>query len=66
VVGATDARGEEVKDRTVHPCDLIGSIYKLIGIDPLVSLPNPQGLEARVMPTAAEGVPMSGLLNEII
>jgi hypothetical protein len=38
----------------------------LIGIDLLVSLPNPQGLEARVMPTAAEGVPMSGLLNEII
>jgi hypothetical protein len=66
VVGATDARGEEVKERTVHPCDLIGSIYKLLRIDPLAKLPNPQGLDARVMPTAAEGVPMSGLLNEII
>jgi hypothetical protein len=65
VVGATDARGEEVKDRTVHPCDLIGSIYKQMGIDPFARLPNPQGLDARVMPTALEGIPMSGLLNEI-
>jgi hypothetical protein len=29
VVGASDARGETVKDRPVYPCDLIGSIYKL-------------------------------------
>jgi uncharacterized protein (DUF1501 family) len=66
VVGTTDARGETVKDRPVYPCDLIGSIYKLIGIDPASSLPNPQGLEARVMPMPAEGVPSAGLLKEII
>ena len=34
VVGASDAKGEEVKDRPVYPCDLIGSMYELLGIDP--------------------------------
>jgi hypothetical protein len=66
VVGATDAKGEEVKDRPVYPCDLIGGMYQLLGIDPGASLPNPQGMDARVMPTAAEGVPTGGVLNEII
>jgi len=66
VVGATDAKGEQVKDRPVYPSDLIGSIYQLLGIDPGASLPNPQGLDARVMPTPADGVPSAGLLKEII
>jgi hypothetical protein len=66
VVGATDAKGEEVRDRPVYPRDLIGSIYQLLGIDTDATLPNPQGLDAHVMPTAAEGVPTGGLLNEII
>jgi hypothetical protein len=66
VVGATDAKGEEVKDRPVYPGDLIGSIYKLLGIDPAASLPNPQGLDAHVMPTPGEDVPTRGLLKEII
>jgi hypothetical protein len=65
VVGATDARGEEVKMRPVYPRDLIGSIYGQLGIDPNARLPHPQGLDAFVMPTAAEGVPTSGLLKEI-
>jgi len=65
VVGATDTKGESVTNRPVYPSDLIGTIYKLLGIDPGASLPNPQGLEARVMPTVAEGVPAAGLLNEI-
>jgi hypothetical protein len=41
-------------------------IYQLLGIDPGASLPNPQGLDARVMPTPADGVPSAGLLKEII
>jgi hypothetical protein len=65
VVGATDARGEEVKTRPVYPRDLIGSIYGQLGIDPNARLPHPQGLDAFVMPTAAEGVPTNGLLKEI-
>ena len=50
VVGASDAKGEEVKDRPVYPGDLIGSMYELLGIDPASTLPHPQGLQIRVTP----------------
>ena len=43
VVGASDAKGEEVKERPVYPCDLIGSMYELLGIDPDAKLPHPAG-----------------------
>jgi hypothetical protein len=66
VVGASDARGEEVKERPVYPCDLIGSMYELLGIDPGAKLPNPQGLPVTVSPTAADGVSMGGRLKEIM
>jgi hypothetical protein len=66
VVGASDERGEEVKERPVYPCDLIGSIYELLGIDPDGKLPNPEGLDIHVTPTAADGVPMGGRLKEIM
>jgi hypothetical protein len=59
VVGASDARGEEVKDRPVYPADLIGSIYNLLGIDIAARLPHPSGQETRVLPAA-------NLLQEIM
>ena len=65
VGGATDAKGEEVKERPVYPVDLLGSMYQLAGIDLAGRLPHPQGMDTRVMPTAAEGVPSAGLLKEI-
>jgi len=66
VVGASDARGEEVKERPVYPVDLIASMYELLGIDPDGKLPHPLGLEARVTPTAADGVTLGGRLKEIM
>jgi hypothetical protein len=66
VVGASDAKGEQVKDRPVYPADLIGSLYELLGIDPDGKLPNPLGLDARVTPTAADGVTLGGRLKEIL
>lgn len=66
VVGASDARGEEVKDRPVYPCDVIGSMYEMLGIAPDAPLPHPQGLVVHVTPTAAEGVKMGGRLKEIM
>jgi uncharacterized protein (DUF1501 family) len=66
VVGASDAKGEEVKDRPVYPCDLLGSIYELMGINPEGSLPNPLGLPITVTPTAVDGIPMAGRLKEIM
>ena len=50
VVGSSDAKGEQVRDRPVHPADLIASIYELLGIDPDGKLPNAQGLDVQVMP----------------
>ena len=65
VVGSTDARGENVKDRPVYPCDLIASMYELLGIDPEGTLPHPEGQIVHVAPTAADGVKMGGRLKEI-
>jgi hypothetical protein len=66
VVGASDAKGEQVKDRPVYPCDLIGSMYELLGIDLKAKLPHPEGLAVRVVPTAEEGVKTGGRLKEIM
>lgn len=66
VVGASDARGEEVKERPVYPLDLIASIYSLMGIDPAVKLPNPEGLPTYVLPSPDEGIKTAGLLKEIM
>ncbi len=66
VVGASDATGEEVAERPVYPCDLIGSMYAQLGIDPEGPLPNQRGLDVRVMPSSEDGVQSGGRLTEII
>jgi len=66
VVGSSDAKGEEVKDRPVYPVDLLGSIYKLGGIDPHARLPHPMGAEAHILPDPSEKVKSAGLLTEIM
>jgi hypothetical protein len=66
VVGSSDAKGENVKDRPVYPCDLIGSIYAQLGLDPDGNLPHPGGLVAKLTPAAAEGINMGGRLKEIM
>ncbi|MBI5686829.1 MAG: DUF1501 domain-containing protein [Verrucomicrobia bacterium] len=66
VVGSSDSKGEEPKDRPVYPVDLLGSIYQLAGIDATAKLPHPMGLEAHILPSAAEGVKSNGLLTEIM
>lgn len=66
VVGASDAKAEEVKERPVYPVDLLGSIYALGGIDPRASLPHPMGAEAHVLPSPSEGIKSGGLLTEIM
>ena len=66
VVGASDAKGEQVKERPVYPCDLIGSMYEQLGIAPDAKLPHPEGLSVCVLPAADEGVKSGGLLKEIM
>ena len=66
IVGASDAKGEEVKDRPVYPVDLLGSIYTLAGIDSTAKLAHPMGAEARVLPSPEEGAKSAGMLKEIM
>ncbi len=66
VVGASDAKGEAVKNRPVYPGDFIGSMYELLGIDPDGKLPHPQGLQVRVTPDASEEEATGGRLKEIM
>ncbi|HEX7570138.1 MAG TPA: DUF1501 domain-containing protein [Verrucomicrobiae bacterium] len=66
VIGASDAKGEEVKERPVYPVAVIGSIYAQLGIEPATKLPNPEGLPTFVMPQPADGIKSAGLLKEIM
>ena len=62
VIGSSNDKGMEVADRPVYPTDLIGSMYALLGIDPDGPLPNPRGMDLKVMPQDDES---AGRLTEI-
>ena len=67
VIGATDARGEEVADRPVYPVDLLESMYALLGIDTSAALPNPHATTIPILPpVGAPGVQRAGMLKEIL
>ncbi len=66
VVGASDDKGVEVKERPVYPWDLIGSLYERLGIDPDGTLPHPQGKLVRLLPEVGGAVKSGGRLREIM
>jgi hypothetical protein len=67
VVGASDAKGETIKERPVYAWDLTASMYKLLGIDYTGKLPHPQNCGAAYLSPLASGeVRSSGLLTEIM
>jgi len=66
VVGASDAKGEEVAERPVYPQDLIGSMYELLGIDPEGPMSNSRGLDVRVLPAPEKSAKGGGRLKEIM
>ncbi len=66
VVGETDAKGEQPKDRPVYPWDLTASMYTLLGIDPKSTLPHPHGCVAHVTPVGSGNLQSGGLLTEIM
>ena len=66
VVGKTDKTGEKVAERPVAPCDLIGTIYLLMGIDPYGTLPHVSEGDLPILPSLLDQKKSYGLLYEII
>jgi len=66
VVGASDAKGEQVKDRPVYPWDLLGTVYELLGIDPDATLPHPTGETVHITPRPGEDYKSGGRLKELV
>ncbi len=67
VLGATDRTGENVAERPVYPCDLIGTIYLLMGIDPYGTLPHEVSeSHLPILPSLLNKEQSNGLLYEII
>ena len=66
VLGATDKTGEKVIERPVRPCDLIGTVYLLMGIDPYGTLPHVSEGDLPILPSLLEKGKSNGLLYEII
>ncbi len=66
VVGASDARGEEVKDRPVYPWDLLGSMYEQLGIDPDAKFPRMSEGNVRITQALTGEIKSGGRLREIM
>ena len=66
VVGKTDKTGENILERKVYPADLIGTIYKLMGIDPYGTLPHPIEGNLPMLPSLGKSGQSNGLLLELI
>ena len=66
VVGKTDATGENIAERKVYPCDLIGTVYTLMGIDPNGILPHSIEGNLPMLPSLGKNGQSNGLLLELI
>ena len=66
VLGKTDKTGEKVIERPVAPCDLIGTVYMLMGIDPYGTLPHVSEGALPILPSLLNRKLSHGLLYEII
>lgn len=66
VLGATDKTGENVSERPVYPCDLIGTVYLLVGIDPKGVLPHVSEGQLPILPSLGKEGQSNGLLYELI
>ena len=66
VVGKSDKTGEKVVERPVRPCDLIGTVYLLMGIDPYGTLPHVSEGNLPILPSLLNKNQDGELLYEII
>ncbi|HBL75619.1 MAG: hypothetical protein A2W90_05070 [Bacteroidetes bacterium GWF2_42_66] len=66
VLGKTDKTGENITERKVYPCDLIGTVYLLMGIDPKGTLPHILEGNLPILPSLGKEEQSNGLLYELI
>lgn len=66
VLGKTDKTGEQVIERPVFPCDLIGSVYLLMGINPFGTLPHISEGNLPILPSLKYKDQSNGILYEIL
>jgi uncharacterized protein (DUF1501 family) len=66
VLGATDKTGEKITERPVYPCDLIGTVYYLMGIDPKGTLPYLSDEHLPILPSLGKQGQSNGLVYELI
>lgn len=66
VLGATDKTGENITERKVYPCDLIATVYQLMGIDPSGTLPHKTEGELPMLPSLGKAGQSNGILVELI
>ncbi len=66
VLGKTDKTGENIVERKVYPCDLIGTVYVLMGIDPNGTLPHILEGALPILPSLGKEGQSNGLLYELI
>lgn len=66
VLGKTDKTGENIVERKVYPCDLIGTVYVLMGIDPKGTLPHILAGALPILPSLGKEGQSNGLLYELM
>lgn len=66
IVGKTDATGEHVVSRPVYPCDLIATMYTLLGIDPNGKILHPTAGYIPLLPSYGKENTSAGMLTELI
>jgi hypothetical protein len=66
VIGKTDKTGENILERKVFPCDLIATVYKLMGIDPNGTLQHPTEGALPMLPSLGKSGQSNGILLELI
>ncbi|HEX3149186.1 MAG TPA: DUF1501 domain-containing protein, partial [Gemmataceae bacterium] len=49
IVGSTNAKGENPKDRPLSPCNIHATIYEVLGIDPKLQVLDPSGRPVNVL-----------------
>jgi hypothetical protein len=56
IIGATDAKGEDVAERPVRPSELLATFYDRLGIPLDATLPHPEGAPVPVLPAGTRRI----------